>query len=286
MKRRLKKQLPAMLGLGSVLMAAMGGMGYMGFKAASQATADALGCYVDKPQRQTFIFVDASGPRFNDEQRRSLQSYFDQLYAGLGFNERLSVYTNEADQVASVARPRFTLCGPARSAADLEAINAPSANAGYLRKERERLYTKVLAPELRVLLAEDVPESRTQHYQSPILEMIADLSRDPAMRPGSRLIVISDLLQNSDTAQFCRVKGDMPRFAVFARRQDFERVKPESLNGVEVEVLMIQRYGYGRAGMEYCRDEEELRDFWRDYFIGAGVREPSFIRIRHGIIGG
>ena len=87
MKRRLKKQLPALLGLGSVLMAAMGGMGYMGFKAASQATADALGCYADAPQRQTFVFVDASGPRFNDEQRRSLQSYFDQLYAGLAFNE-------------------------------------------------------------------------------------------------------------------------------------------------------------------------------------------------------
>ena len=286
MRRQLKKQLPALLGLGSVLIASMAGMGYLGLQAVGQASADVLGCYADVPQRQTFVFVDVSGPRFNDEQRRSLQSYFDQLYAGLAFNERLSVYTNEADQIASVASPRFTLCAPARSPADLEAVNAPTASAGYLSKERERLYTKLLGPELRVLLADDVPASRTQNYQSPILEMIADLSRVPTMRPGSRLIVISDLLQNSDTARFCIVKGDMPHFSVFARRHDFQRVKPKSLAGVDVEVLMLQRYGYGQAGLEYCRDEEELRKFWLDYFIGAGVKDPRFIRIRNGVTGG
>jgi len=285
MKRRTRKQLPAMLGMGSVLVVGIIGLGYMGLQTYGKASADVYGCYDDAPQRSTFVIVDASTPRFNAEQARSLRSYFDQLYAGLAFNERLSFFTSEGDQIASVARPRFSLCGQAKTPDQLEAINAPGGEAGYLRKQRERLYAKVLAPELDALLAQNVPSARTQNYQSPVLELIADLSRLPAMRPGSRLIIVSDMLQNSDSARFCRRRGDMPRFSVFRKRPIFERIKPSSLDGVDVEVLLIQRYGYGQPGMEFCRDEEELRAFWRDYFIAAGVSSPSFVRIRLGITG-
>lgn len=285
MNRRLGKQLPALLGMGGVLSVLTVGLGYMGIQTYGKATADAYGCYADAPQRTTFVLVDASEPRFNGEQARSLRSYFDQLYAGLKFNERLSIYTSEGDQIASVANPRFSVCGPARTPDQLEAINAPGGETGYLRKQRERLYTKVLAPELDALLALNASAARAQNHQSPILEQIADLSRLPAMRPGSRLIVISDLLQNSDTARFCRRRGDMPHFTVFRKRAIFERIKPNSLEGVDVEVLLLQRYGYGQPGMEFCRDEEELRAFWRDYFIAAGVSSPRFMRIRLGITG-
>lgn len=286
MKRRLRKQLPALLGMGSVLTACIVGLGYMGVQAYGKVTADAYGCYADAPQRQTFVLFDTSEPRFNEEQARSLRSYFDRLYDGLSFNERLSVFTSEGDQIASVARPRFSLCGQAVAPEELVAAGAVAAEKGYLRKARQRLHQQVLAPELDTLLARDVPESRAQNHQSPILEMIADISRRPDLRPGSRLIVISDLLQNSDTARFCSRRGDMPRFAVFAKRPVFERVRPRALAGVDVEVLMLQRYGYGQPGIAYCRDEEELRAFWRDYFVGAGAGAPNFVRIRMGLTRG
>lgn len=48
-----------------------------------------------------------------EEEARSLRTYFDRLYDTLGFNERLSFIASEGDQVASVAEPRFHVCGQA-----------------------------------------------------------------------------------------------------------------------------------------------------------------------------
>lgn len=101
--------------------------------------------------------------------------------------------------------------------------------------------------------------------------------------PGSRLIVLSDLLQNSDTAQFCYRQNQMPPFRIFRERETYKnRLAPRSLEGIEVEVLLLQRYGYGQGSLKYCQSEEELTGFWRDYFTGNGAVNPVFTRIRDG----
>jgi hypothetical protein len=284
MNRRLRKQLPALLGMGGVLSACIVGLGYMGFQAYGKATADEYGCYVDAPQRQTVVLVDVSGPRFNEEQARSLRRYFDKLYSGLGFNEKLSVITTAEDQIGSVPTPRLHVCGQASQPGELEAINAEAASSGFLARQKERLYEKGFEPAIAELLS---PESDSQQrFQSPILEMIQSVRRFHPLRAGDRLIVVSDLIQNSDSVQFCRTRNDMPPFSVFAKRPVYGRLKPESLEGIEVEVLMIQRQGYGRSTYAYCYSEEELRQFWRDYLLANGVADPRFVRIRHGKVKG
>ncbi|MEN8129336.1 MAG: hypothetical protein ABFS45_03905 [Pseudomonadota bacterium] len=285
MRRRYRKNRIKLIASGIALVIGIGGLGYAALQVYGKATPDQYGCFNEVPQSQTLVLLDASDPRFNEEQARSLRTYFDGLYDRLAFNERLSIFTSEGDQVASVARPRIHLCGQASTPEQHEAVGAGASQAGYLQKQRQRLYDKILAPELDQLLSAKPVESRRQLYQSPILELIADLSRSAHLKPGSRLIIISDLLQNSDSARFCRVKGHMPRFAVFKKRPVYEGVKPQSLEGVDVEVLMFQRYGYGEGGLRYCRDEEEIRSFWHDYFLDSGVKDPRFIRIRLGITG-
>jgi hypothetical protein len=270
---------------GALLVLMLGGMGYATFRSYGKPTPDAYGCFAGVQQPATFVLVDASEPRFNTEQARSLRTYFDKLYAALSFNERLSFVTSEADQIASVASPRFYVCGQAKTPEQLEAIGAASAQAGYLKKQRERIYEKIVGPELNALLSETPDENRRQLYQSPIMEMIADISRQPDLKPGSRIVVASDLIQNSDSVQFCRTKNDMPHFQVFRQRPVYARLKPGSLQGIEVEVLMIQRLGYGQTGLEYCASEDELMAFWRDYFADNGAK-AHFIRIRHGLIAG
>jgi hypothetical protein len=87
---------------------------------------------------------------------------------------------------------------------------------------------------------------------------------------------------NSDSAQFCQVQNDMPPFSLFAQRRVYQdRLKPQSLEGVQVDVLMLLRPAYG----PFCRDEDEIRRFWIDYFRANGVKEPRMIRIRHGLGG-
>lgn len=278
MRRRSRKNnLPTMLAYSGVLALCIGGIGYAGFQTFGKAVPDRYGCFSEAQQSHTMVVVDASQPRFSTEQKRSVLRYFDQLYGTLGFNDKLSFYTSEGDQLASIAAPRFHICGPAQRPDQLEAINADAGSPGYLEKQRERLYEKVLLPELEAMLADDIETSR-HAYESPIFEMIADLSRSPAMKPGSRLVLISDLIQNSDSAQFCQVQNSMPLFSNFEKRRIYERIKPQSLEGVEADVLMLQRTGYG----PYCRDEQEIRKFWEDYLIANGVKAPHFIRIRYG----
>lgn len=287
MKRSTRKHLPKLIAYGSILSVCVAGLGYAALKTISLRTPDALGCFDDVRQPQTIVWVDASIPRWNEPQARSLREYFDQLYERLSFNARLNVYTSEGDQISSVPTPRFSVCGQAKRAEALEAIGAQGGQAGYLAKQRERLYHKVLAPELDALFVLEAQGTRRQLYQSPILEQIAALSRQGKLVPGARLIVVSDMLQHSETAQFCRSKNHMPRFAAFEQRRAYqERLKPENLQGVTVEVLMLQRQGYGRAGLRYCRDEEEIKSFWRDYFKANGVETVRFTRIRQGVVAG
>ena len=287
MKRSTRKQIPKLIAYGGILSVCAAGLGYAALQTMEAKIPDALGCFDHIEQPQTVAWIDASIPRWNEPQARSLREYFDQLFDSLSLNERLSVYTSEGDQISSVPSPRFSVCGQATHAEQLEAIGAQGGQAGYLAKQRERLYRKVLAPELDTLFALEADDTRLQLHQSPVLEQIAALSRQGKLPPGAKLIVVSDMLQNSETAQFCQSKNHMPRFSAFAQRRVYqERLKPENLEGVEIEVLMLQRQGYGQGGLRYCRDEEEIKSFWRDYFKANGAQTVRFIRIRQGMIAG
>ena len=271
------------VGLSSILAVGIGGLSYIAWQSMGKATADEYGCFDEAPQRQTVVLVDVSGPKFNEEQTRSLFRYFNQLYSKLEFNERLSVVTTAEDQIGSVPKARFHVCGQATNPAQLKAINADAATSGYLVRQRERLYEHKFAPAMKEILSPNT--GSRQRYQSPILEMVQGIRRFHPLRPGDRLVIASDLIQNSDTVQFCRTKNDMPPFSIFKKKSIYGRLKPESLEGIEVEVLMIQRHGYGTNDLSHCYSEDELRRFWRDYLIANGATDPSFVRVRHGIIG-
>ncbi len=285
MRRRSRNNPLVLTAYAGILILCVGGLGYAAMQSYGKQVADEYGCFADAQQPQSFVMFDASEPRFNDEQARSLRTYFDRLYENLSFNERLSFITSEADQVASVSAPRFYVCGQAKSPKQLEEIGAASSQAGYLKKQKQRLYDHVVAPEYDALLSENPDDERRQYYQSPIMEMIADISRLRELERGSRLIIVSDLIQNSDSVRFCRVRGDMPEFKTFKKRPAYSLLKPKSLENIEVEILLVQRMGYGQEGYDYCSGEKELMAFWGDFFTDNGA-SVHFIRIRHGNIEG
>lgn len=282
-RRKTKATWPLMIGGTAVILAAMAGLGYAAFQAYGKPVPDRYGCFAGVSGRNTHVLIDASEPRFDADQQRALLRYFKQEYDRLEFGDRIAVYTTEGDQQASVLSPRFHICGPAREPGQLTAIGADAGSEGYLKKHRQHLYEKRFLPELKAVLADNPADKRRQNTQSPILEMVADLSRMPNVRPGDKVALISDLIQNSpESAQFCRVQNDMPPFSIFSKRRIYQgRLKPQSLQGLRADILMLQRPYYG----PFCRDEDEIRRFWIDYFRANGIKETRLIRIRHGLRG-
>ncbi len=266
---------------------AVGGLGIAIYLGSGKPMPDQYGCYESIEQSNHFVLFDASEPRLNEQQARSARNHFDELFANLGFNQKLSVITTEGDQISSPPKARFHVCGSARSPEELEENDAASATAGYLKKQKQRLYDEVYAPQIKALLSPTPDESRRQTSQSPILEMIQGISQMQGFVPGSRLTVLSDLLQNSESAQFCTKRNNMPPFRIFRKQEIYkQRLAPHSFEGVDVAILLLQRSGYGRGVYKYCKNEEELTRFWRDYFIGNGAASPKFIRIRNGYTAG
>lgn len=193
-RRKQRHDLPKIILLCAVLVACMGGLGYAAFSTMGQPVADRFGCYDEIEQRHTFVLFDASEPRLNTEQHRSVRQYMDELFANLDFNERLSFITTEADQISSMPKARFHVCGAAHHSEDLEKIGAQGASAGFLKKQKQRLYENVYAPQIETMLSPTPDKTRRQLSQSPVLEMIKNVTNMRDFTPGSRLIVLSDLL--------------------------------------------------------------------------------------------
>lgn len=279
MKRKHKKQLISAAKVGGFA-ATVVSIGVIGIMSLGQATPDRFGCYDADSQPQTVVLVDASTPRWDSAQARSLRTALERLFNGLRGNERLSFFTTEQDAIASVVEPRFHVCGAPRNDAELKALNAPEAMDGYLQKQRERLYEDKLAPELDALLSAVPAAGRQQLYESPIMEMIQSVQRASGLKAGDKLVIISDMLQFTESARFCVVQGDMPAFDRFAQRPVYQSLQPQDMSGVEVEILMLVRFGYGRAPLSFCASEHELATFWQDYFRANGA-QAHMTRVRY-----
>ena len=275
---------PKLIAAVSALALGMTGLGYMVMQSMGQTVADELGCYEGIYQKNTAVLVDVSNPRWDAIQGRALDNYFSQLYDDLAFNERLSVFTTGQGQIASVVRPQFSVCGQASTSDEMFALGQTDVQTGYLKKQKNRLFEKLVKPELETLLSLNPKDSDKQLFQSPLMEMTRAIQRAVTLDDGDRLIVVSDGIQSSESARFCSVKNDLPAFKVFAKRSVYlQRLQPQPLTGVGVEMLILQRFGFGHGGLQYCHSEEELRTFWTSFFKQNGSQEPNFIRIRAGV---
>ncbi|OHU89198.1 MULTISPECIES: hypothetical protein [Pseudoalteromonas] len=280
LSRRQKKKLPLMLGVSALLAGSVVTGGYHIVQALGKPVADANGCYASVNGAQTTVLIDASSPRWTTEQQRGLHTYVSRLYQGLRFNERLNIYTTEGDVISSVPTPRLTLCGGARTAHDLAKIGLDSASDGYLSRQRQRNYDQIFAPSMQEILKITPDVKREQKKQSPILETIRSISQISPFKSGDRFVVVSDLIQNTESARFCSHKGHLPSFERFKQRSQYSVLKPESFNGASLEALMLMRSGYGQTGyLPYCT-EKELRDFWKAFSLDNGASSFSLSRIR------
>jgi hypothetical protein len=271
---------------GTATAAMLAGAGYAALKDMNTAKADELGCYEQTaPQAHTVALVDSSEPRFDAVQRRDLMRAFGDVFQrDLAFNERFSLIATDASRIGSVPSPVVTRCGPARLPSDLESVGAASASDAFLERQAALAFEQDILPHLESVFAINPPDEQRQRAESPILEQIQSLSRMPAFSRDAgdkRLIVVSDLLQNTGDAQFCHTQGHLPAFETFRTRPYFERVAPHDLGGADVTVYLLIRGTLGEPPYPYCTEDELVR-FWRAYFEDAGAGSVDVIRLRRG----
>lgn len=139
------------------------------------------------------------------------------------------------------------------------------ANPAVVAKRCDSLFWAPLLDALRSPAARHVAHS-------PILSAVHELSEQSEFSPAKRrrtLLVISDLLENSDAGSFYTGRED---FAAFRISAAFLRLKPD-LRGANVEVRYIVRPELSPAA------SERARCFWRDYFRASGAAVITFERL-------
>jgi len=258
---------------------AVGGVGYAVVSGADTVRPDETGCYqVAGPQDSTTLWWDVS-TGWSPSQERDIQTVPERAFGSLAFNERFSLITTEADRVGDIGSARVELCGPARSSADYARHGLEkSASPTFLANEADKLYREKVEPVVADILSRTKASGRILAVDSPLLEQIQAISRRPELRDATgrkRLVLVTDGIQNTEIAHFCKVKGDLPPFRAFKTKPEFRRVAPAPMSGAEVTIYLILHASYG----PYCT-EDELADFWTAYFEDAGASRVDVYRLR------
>ncbi|MEW7006736.1 hypothetical protein [Lentilitoribacter sp. EG35] len=264
---------------------ALSAMGYVAYQDMNTVKADLVGCYATpQPKDQTVILVDSSEPRFDAVQSRDLKNAIKAVYDhDLDFNENLKIFTTEKTDIGSIPAPVLEICGSARTTVELEEIGASDASQAFLDRQRQQVFEKTVAPILDQVFAREVDDAQKQDRESPILEQLQNMARLREMHDqgqSRKLIIVSDMIQHTVEMQACSAKGHLPSFAKFQTQPYFKQVRPKNLNGVEATVYLLVRPGLGQGAYSYCT-EDELVQFWQDYFDAAGA-SVTFIRLRDG----
>lgn len=212
-------------------------------------------CHAGGPVNVTSILLDLTDP-LSDTQQTRLKTIIENEIATSTMDTMiaLGVVSEDPQRWGSF----FAKCKPATG----EQANALYENPALISDRYQREFLIPISDKIEATLVGEV-ENR-----SPIMEALQSLlagTPDFTRARGRRkIIIVSDMLQHSDTLSFYRGQG----WDYFLKR-DGELRLAGNLSNVIVEILRIPRTG----GNTPSRDMVE--DFWTRYFDRQGSRPPS-----------
>lgn len=278
--RRKGLSLPVKIAIAGTALVGITGAGAWGLdRYMSIEKIDAAYCYSRADQHQTAVFVDASLQNLTPPILRDYRTAMTEAFENAPANGRVMVFTTEASVQQTQARPLAVLCRPAANAHEQASIGAPEVSAPVLVRQLADAKAAWRKKVEEVLDA--VQDDARRSGDSPILEQVREISRYMGFQGQSRnLVWISDGLQNSRVGKFCVQKGQMPSFAKFAERPNYDFVKPEPFDGSDVSVLLVETIKLPQARAPYCSNTE-MRKWWVDYFTANGADRVRLTPLRH-----
>ncbi len=162
------------------------------------------------------------------------------------------------------ARMEFRICAPAHPD-QIGWFEGLSKNRDIARRRYEEDFIAPLDQRLQGLLA------GAGSMTSPILKTVQDVAVDAFQPPDSRLsqqlILVSDMVQHSEDMSFFRDPVD---FMTLAGHPDYPTMRVD-LDGVNVSVFFL-----ARRGMAGRIQAGPIREFWDEYFLDQGARQPQW----------
>ncbi|HEX8553285.1 MAG TPA: hypothetical protein VF695_01135 [Sphingomonas sp.] len=198
--------------------------------ASGRRSLDAVTLCPTSADSVTVLLVDVTDP-MNTAQRQDFANQLAKLKNSIPRYGKLIVAKVDATGEKLLA-PVITRCNPGTA----KDVSSTTGDPAAVQKQWEEGFDKPLTQEF------DRLATASAAGQSPILESIQSIALTELQRPGlekttKRLIVASDLLQNTGDVSFYRGLPD-PR--AFTESATFRRMRTD-LRGVEVELWMLER---------------------------------------------
>lgn len=257
-RRRRRQQRQALFNFAMVL-AIIAGVVYIAYALQPAAYDETSLCVISEElPPHTAIIIDKTD-EYSEEQATQITQLVRLSRNRLDVGERFTLFELDADGKFDT-RGEFSLCNPGRG----KQVNPLFRNPKKIEARFNELFELPLEDSLQDLI---VPKEAPN---SPILEAVARLAQTEAFSdraPGRKLILVSDMLQNSDMFTIYGGGGDMPEGMPDAR-DIAERVRNRfgtSLSGVEIEIRLIQRDRY----VDIQRGA--LKEYWDEIFHDLGV---------------
>ncbi len=202
---------------------------YLRVQASHKALDEVTLCPAE-PTSVTVLLVDVTDP-MNTPQRQDFMNQLARLKNSIPrYGELVVSKVDPTD--ANLLLPIITRCNPG-TAAD---VNEATGDPAFVQKQWGEGFDKPLQTSFERLTTASGSE------KSPILESIQSVALTEFQKPGRegvprRLVVASDLLQNTGEISFYRGLPDPRKFTSSAA---FRRARTD-LRGVEVELWMLER---------------------------------------------
>lgn len=243
-----------------LIAAVLGGITYLYLTLQPEEYDSQTLCLVGAVPPHRVVVIDKTD-LYSAEQADSIGDLILSERDGLGVGERLSLYElNESGQLRNTNS--FSLCNPGAG----EQVNPLYRNPERVQARYEALFADPLDRALADLVTpKDAPNS-------PIIEALARLGQDPNFDrtvPGRRIVLVSDMLQNSEIfTVYGRGRGSLRRRVPDAGEvaNAIRATYGDNLRGVSMEIRLIPRRSWE------SEQRNALRDYWDDVFSQLGVR--------------
>lgn len=243
--------------VGAVLaLALLGGAGWwMSRTASTMAVDDALCPTATGPVAETAILFDLTDP-MAPAQSAQLRQYLEGEFAGaaVGTQFTMGVVSEDAEEWGATD----PLCKPTSD----KDVSALTQNVSLVKRRHDERFLAPLQANLDRMIS--ASGAKTSPIMESLQALVADTPGFLTFRGPRRLIVISDLLQNSDAMSFYRGED----WQSFQASPAFQRLG-RTLDGVQVEIFAVPRE------VSKVKDPTAVEDFWIRYFELQGASLPT-----------